>query len=130
MRRTSNIALGIGGIIDEYDQLVRLSSLDVGSRIQRESKVSSSMKSCFLSLIISLVTSCVERKGAYIDKYRGFIVDCIEVELDLLVAPFIRDFKLCSEPGVLDRSVHRERCLYPCYLFSFVKEECIMATYR
>jgi hypothetical protein len=68
--------------------------------------------------------------SAYVDEDRSFIVDRIKVELDLLVAPFIRDFKLCPEPGVLDRSIHCKGCLYTCILFSIVKEEYIITTDR
>lgn len=51
-RRTSNIALGIGWIVDEHDKLILLSSLDVVGHIEPESKVPSSMEPSLLTLLI------------------------------------------------------------------------------
>ena len=49
---TSDITLGVGWVVYEYNELILLSSLDVGGDIKPESEVPSSMKSSLFTLLI------------------------------------------------------------------------------
>jgi len=60
-RHTSDITLGIGRIVNKYDKLVLLSSLDVIGDVEPESKVTPSMESSFLTLLISLLSNAYPR---------------------------------------------------------------------
>jgi hypothetical protein len=75
--------------------------LDVVGHIEPEPEITTSMEPSFLALVISIPSSAkVGRRYVYKDS--SLVVDSLKVELNLLVAPFIRDLKLRSEPGVLD----------------------------
>jgi len=75
---TGNITLGVSWIIDEYDKLVLLSSLNVVGDIEPESEIPSSVESRLFTL---LIRSMQVNKGkyTYIDENGSLVIDSLKV---------------------------------------------------
>jgi hypothetical protein len=58
------------------------------------------MKSSFLTLFVRIDSSMME--VTHVDKDSSLVVDCLKIELNLIVVPFSRNVKFGPEPRVLD----------------------------
>ena len=77
-RHTGNITLGVSWIIDKYDKLVLLSSLNVVGDIESESEIPSSVESRLFTLLIRSF-QVNEGKHTYIDENGSLVIDSLEV---------------------------------------------------
>jgi len=75
---TGNITLGVSWIIDEYDKLVLLSSLNVVGDIEPESEIPSSVESRLFTLLIRSM-QVNKGKHTYIDENGSLVIDSLKV---------------------------------------------------
>jgi hypothetical protein len=67
-------------------------------------------------------------ENTYVDKDCSLVIDSLEIELNLLVIPFIRYLELCPEPRVLDRPVFSNGSLYTCSLSDIIPQRRALTT--
>ena len=75
---TGNITLGVGGVVNEYDKLVLLTSLDVVGDIEAESEIPSSVESRLFTLLIRSM-QVNKGKHTYIDENGSLVIDSLKV---------------------------------------------------